>query len=159
MKNSFDTEYVEKMNGKFKVGFCPSEWMLKFDIGIYSAWLMFMFSDREKVWNLSENIRKDQAIDCKEILSSKNFKFTDVIMTSELNIQVPLYLKYHVNPKFPFEEYFVGPKQNTCNYSESSVYCKDILEGDSNLYDNFLWKERIALAACNISNSKEWERV
>ena len=143
IENSLRDEHVKSIGYSVLAGgFCPSVWMKEFDIGYYTAWILYLTSDHKLIFENSEKIRRDRFLNPKYVRDGfNNIHFYDVD-SFNVNEKISDVLYNVFNKRQVFEE--KGRIRQT-KYDEDYLKCFDILKEDKALHEKFMWKERFVL--------------
>jgi hypothetical protein len=140
LQQSLDDDFIKNCSHTvIQGGFCPSVWMQELDIGLYSAWLLYMISDHKYVFDNLKKFRGDGLLQNYNLIApwfdSVNFYDTSVVHEAVTN-QLSAFHGQKINLKRQ------GKARKT-EYKEGYLKCSDVLREDDRLANQFRWKERI----------------
>ncbi len=150
LMSSFSEKFMDFLD--FSVlghSFVPSAWMKTFDVGIYSAWILYTFSYHPHVFVNAEKFKCSSFLEHKDLWEPIGDVFVNSVETSNIQSLVPKFLNEVFEPREDIV--FDNERINEGNYKEDHTTLKSILSEDSALRERFFWKERLALQLCEKS--------
>ncbi len=154
LQSSFNTRFMDFLG--FSVlghSFVPSAWMKAFDVGVYSAWILYTFSYHPHVFANANKFKNSNFLEYEDLWQPIGDIFVNKIETPDIQSLVPKFLNEVFEPEQSIV--FDDERVKKGNYEEGCLTLKNLLAEDSILREQFFWKERLALQLCGTALLEE----